>query len=34
VRNLIVVEAYRSSIAHLTAIDPRLMELALRRDKI
>jgi hypothetical protein len=29
----IVVEAYRSSIAHLTAID-RLMELALRRDKI
>jgi hypothetical protein len=30
----IVVEAYRSSIAHLTAIDRRLMELALRRDKI
>src|SRR5262249_3822842 len=28
------VEAYRSSIAHLTAIDRRLMELALRRDKI
>ena len=30
----IVVEAYRSSIPHLTAIDRRLMELALRRDKI
>jgi hypothetical protein len=30
----IVVEAYRSSIAHLTAIDRRLMELALRSDKI
>jgi hypothetical protein len=30
----IVVEAYRSSIAHQTGIDRRLMELALRRDKI
>src|SRR5262249_43436065 len=30
----IVVEAYRSAIPHLTAIDRRLMELALRRDKI
>jgi hypothetical protein len=30
----IVIEAYRSSIAHQKAIDRRLMELALRRDKI